>query len=225
MKRAILSRAISVMVLPAMFGLVMGCGAAPAAPITSPPADTAAPPSPVATTPASIPARQSATETPTNPPPTQSTSATRGMTPEAAASAVPTATTLPTPTLRPPATSAPTAEPTADPSVVQAEIADFTLPDIAIPAGATVIWTNLDGPFHTTTSGKDGISAQTADVSWDSSGLAMGKSFSVTFLQPGVFPYTCLFHPSMNATVTVDASSGGETSGAGGGRSGGGDGY
>ena len=107
--------------------------------------------------------------------------------------------------------------------MVQADIVDFILHDITIPAGVTVTWTNLDEEGHTTTSGKDGISPRVDDIAWNSRGLDLGESFSMTFDQPGVFPYTCVFHPWMNATVTVEASSSGAVSGAGGGSSGNGD--
>lgn len=106
--------------------------------------------------------------------------------------------------------------------MVQAEIVDFMLPDITIPVGATVVWTNRDEQGHTATSGKDGIFARFDDIGWDSGGLDLDESFSMTFTQPGVFPYTCRFHPWMNAVLTVGPSSGG-TSGAGGGSSGSGD--
>ena len=227
MKMAISLRAISIIVFPAMIGLALACGAPPPSATAPRPADTVTP-----TVTASIPAGQTTTEAPANLP-TLPPAETPEATPELPASAVPTATTQPSPTppVQPTATSAPTPEskpgptavPTPDPSMVPAEIVDFILPDITIPAGATVIWTNLDEEGHTTTSGKDGISARFDDIAWNSRGLDLGESFSVTFALPGVFPYTCVFHPWMNAIVTVEASSSGQTSGAGGGSSGSGD--
>lgn len=220
--------AISIIAVPGIFFLVLACGAPPPSATPLAPADTVVAPTVMAVTAvaASIPPGQSATETPTDTP-MPPASETPAPAPELTATAVPTATTPPSPTppVRPTATLAPTPDPTADPSMVRAEIVDFILPDITIPAGATVIWTNLDVEGHTTTSGKDGVSARFDDIAWDSRGLDPGESFSVTFAQPGVFPYTCKFHPWMNATVTVDPSSSGETSGTGGVSSGGGDGY
>ena len=99
---------------------------------------------------------------------------------------------------------------------------DFELPDLNIPAGATVVWTNRDQQGHTATSGKDGVSVKFDNIGWDSGGLDLNESFSMTFTQPGVFPYTCRFHPWMNAILTVGPSSG-DTSGVGAGRSGSGD--
>jgi len=86
---------------------------------------------------------------------------------------------------------------------VQADILDFTLPDLNIPVGATVVWTNLDEAGHTATLGQDGRSGSAGGMRWDSGGMDVGESFSQIFPQAGVFPYTCRFHPWMNATVTV----------------------
>jgi plastocyanin len=38
-----------------------------------------------------------------------------------------------------------------------------------------------------------------------SSGLIFpGQSFSMTFSEPGVYPFTCNIHPGMNGTVIVE---------------------
>jgi len=89
---------------------------------------------------------------------------------------------------------------------VQSDIVDFKLQEVTILSGTTVTWTNLDEQGHTSTSGKDGIFASYDNFSWKSGGLDLDESFSMTFDQPGVFPYTCRFHPWMNATVTVQAA-------------------
>ena len=91
--------------------------------------------------------------------------------------------------------------PEADP-VQQADIFDFVLPDITVAAGVTVRWTNLDSEGHTATPGTDGIYDRSG---WDSQGLGLNRSFSHQFDDEGAFPYTCRFHPWMNATVTVVA--------------------
>ena len=83
---------------------------------------------------------------------------------------------------------------------MQSDIINFTLENLTIPVGATVTWANRDEARHTSTSGisdnKDGI--------WDSPILVKGEKFSFTFDQPGVFPYWCLIHPFMTATITVE---------------------
>ncbi|MCI0815439.1 MAG: hypothetical protein J4N29_00140, partial [Chloroflexi bacterium] len=52
-------------------------------------------------------------------------------------------------------------------STVTSEIANFTLEDLTIEAGTTVVWTNLDSSSHTATSG----SSPTPDGSWDTDRL------------------------------------------------------
>ncbi len=75
-------------------------------------------------------------------------------------------------------------------------IKDFDLHpmDIAVPAGATVVWKNLDGEPHTVTS---------VDGTFRSGALDQGDSFSFRFARPGVYRYLCTIHPRMVATVTV----------------------
>jgi plastocyanin len=76
-------------------------------------------------------------------------------------------------------------------------IVDFTFrPDnLTVPVGATVTWTNGDGPGHTTSSDADG---------WDSGVMASGETFQVVFDEPGTFAYHCNIHPFMKATITVE---------------------
>ena len=228
MERA-MKRAFLTIIFPAMLGLVLACGTTPAAAPMSPTA-TVAITAAVSLTPAPITPGENATVAPTNTPtpvvrltpePTSGPSAT----PPAATAAIPpspAADLAKQPADTPDSTSEPKPEPTADPSMVQADIVEVILPGIHISAGVTVVWSNLDEAGHTATSGQDGVSTSIGDISWDSGGLDMGEAFSMTFSQPGVFPYTCRFHPWMNATVTVIPSSGG-ASGASGGSSGSGD--
>lgn len=74
----------------------------------------------------------------------------------------------------------------------------FTPPDITIPAGTTIKWTNQDGPTHTVTSDMAGI--------FDSGSLAPNTSFSFTFTTPGTFTYHCAIHPTMMGKVVVTAA-------------------
>lgn len=101
---------------------------------------------------------------------------------------------LPAPSGTSPAT--PAASPAADLASVTIDIRTFafTPAQIVIPAGITVTWTNHDAVPHTVTA---------ADRSWDSGALAPGQSWSHAFDQPGVYPYVCLFHPSMTGTIQV----------------------
>lgn len=76
------------------------------------------------------------------------------------------------------------------------------MPNVNVPVGGAVTWTNQDGVPHTTTSGKDG---KFDGVGWDSPSLSTGLSFSHTFTQAGTFSYTCRIHPSLKGAVTVGA--------------------
>lgn len=80
-------------------------------------------------------------------------------------------------------------------SVVQATIKSYTLPNLTVAVGTTITWTQTETEGHTVTSATAGL--------WDSGGLDKGKTFSYTFAKAGVYPYKCLFHSSMTATVTV----------------------
>lgn len=68
---------------------------------------------------------------------------------------------------------------------------------IEIPAGATVTWTNLGRGPHTV--------SDTGD--FNSGLLAPGATFSLTFNEPGAYPYFCKIHPDrMMGTVVVTGS-------------------
>ena len=102
----------------------------------------------------------------------------------------------------PVATSTPTPTPsTCQSGVVQVDIQNFAFSSqtIAVCAGATVRWTNLDSVPHTTTS-DTGI--------WDSGLLNQNQSFSFTFGSPGTYAYHCTPHPSMHGTIRVVAPTG-----------------
>jgi plastocyanin len=103
-----------------------------------------------------------------------------------------------------PATATPTTGPTATatvtptPSVISvfATIANFVyLPDpIVIRAGQTVRWTNLDPAVHTVTADNH---------TFTSPRLSQGDTYTMTFPQPGTYPYFCEPHPFMHGTVEV----------------------
>ena len=75
-------------------------------------------------------------------------------------------------------------------------IADFAFapPDLSVPAGTTVTWTNNDPLGHSVVAGDD---------SFASDDLGDGATFEFTFDEPGEYPYICGIHPSMTGTVTV----------------------
>ena len=84
--------------------------------------------------------------------------------------------------------------------VFQVTTASFTHPNLSIPVGTKVQWTNADSASHTVTSGKDG---KFDGSGWNSPELAPGRVFQLTFEKTGAFTYTCTIHPTMNAVVTV----------------------
>lgn len=63
-----------------------------------------------------------------------------------------------------------------------------------IQVGTTVQWINSDNVAHTSTS--------TTNV-WSSPTILPGGSYSFTFQSTGSFPYHCVIHPGMVATITV----------------------
>jgi plastocyanin len=96
----------------------------------------------------------------------------------------------------PTATTAATVTPT--PSIISAfaTIANFVyLPDpIVIRAGQAIRWTNLDVEIHTVTAD---------NLSFTSPRMNLGDTFTMTFMQPGTYPYFCEPHPFMHGTVEV----------------------
>ena len=162
-----------------------------------------------------------ATNTPEPPPPPQATEVPASPTPsptpiittpvaEAPTStpSPPTSTpVLPTPSPVPPtSTPTPTAPtPTPTPEAVISNIVDFTLENLTVSVGTTVMWVNQDRAPHTTTAG---TSRNKKTGEWDSGNLRQAESFSFTLNEPGTFPYFCNIHPDMRATVTVVGTGG-----------------
>ena len=167
-------------------------------------------------------ATSTATDTPEPPPPPQATEVPASPTPSpmpimtTPVAEAPTSTpTLPTSTPIPPtpspvppnSTPTPTAPtPTPTPEAVFSNIVDFTLENLTVSAGTTVMWVNQDRAPHTTTAGTSGNN-RTGE--WDSGNLRQDETFSFTFDEPGTFPYFCNLHSNMKATVTVEEAGGG----------------
>ena len=66
---------------------------------------------------------------------------------------------------------------------------------ITVKAGTTVKWTNFDQTTHDATS-ETGV--------FGSGNLTNGQSYSYRFNQTGTYPYYCVSHPFMKATVVVE---------------------
>ena len=71
---------------------------------------------------------------------------------------------------------------------------------IAVNAGGTVIWDNVDSVAHTVTSGT--LESGPTGL-FDSSLLLGGNAFEVTFDSAGSYDYFCLVHPWMVGSVQV----------------------
>jgi plastocyanin len=70
----------------------------------------------------------------------------------------------------------------------------FTPPELTVPVGTTVTWTNNHAANHTVTS-DTGV--------FDSGTMAQGATFAFTFTEAGEFPYHCSIHSSMTAKIIV----------------------
>jgi plastocyanin len=77
------------------------------------------------------------------------------------------------------------------------EIKDFAFnpPEITVPVGGSVTWTNDDGTPHTAT-GLDREVLQSGTI-------APGESFTQTFDTAGTFDYFCEFHANMKGSIVV----------------------
>ena len=153
---------------------VVGAGAPTPSPTATPPPAAAATAVPTAT----------ATQTPQ---------------PTVGATAAPSATSTPIPMPSPSPTATATAEPPPQGETIQATIQNFSLEDLTVRVGDTIVWTQQDQTTHTTTSGLPTV----PDGIWDSGFLNNGQTFSFTLTEVGTFPFYCAIHPSMRATVTV----------------------
>ena len=90
--------------------------------------------------------------------------------------------------------------PSTTPGTLDSQIANFTLEDLSISVGTTVVWENQDAAPHTVTSGV----SPDKDGNWDSEVLNPVQTFTFTFQETGQFPYFCAVHPFMTAMVTVN---------------------
>jgi plastocyanin len=71
----------------------------------------------------------------------------------------------------------------------------FDPPQISVPTGNTVFWTNDDSIQHTVTS-DEGL--------FDAGPISPGDTFENTFDSAGEFSYHCAIHPFMTGVVIVN---------------------
>ncbi len=80
-------------------------------------------------------------------------------------------------------------------------LALYYTPELAtVPVGNPIQWDNQTATDHTVT--HDGCLTKKT-CAFDSGSVLPGKSFTLSFLQPGTYPYYCRLHPIMRGTITV----------------------
>jgi plastocyanin len=80
-------------------------------------------------------------------------------------------------------------------SGTEVKIDNFSFgPDVTIPAGTTVTWTNHDDVPHVVASDTNIFKSKALDTD---------DHFSYTFSKPGTYVYYCTVHPRMTAKVVV----------------------
>lgn len=94
----------------------------------------------------------------------------------------------------PPGSPGPTPSAQAGATEVRMAGSRFAPLDITVSVGASVTWINDDSLPHTATA---------TDRSWSSGNLASGDRYSRTFAAAGTYSYICIYHPWMQATITV----------------------
>jgi plastocyanin len=83
---------------------------------------------------------------------------------------------------------------TADATKIIVKDFMFNPTPLAVKAGSTVTWTNMDDEPHTVVS-DTGV--------FKSGGMDTNESFSFKFDKPGTYHFTCSIHPRMVGTVVV----------------------
>src|SRR5215211_3987400 len=71
----------------------------------------------------------------------------------------------------------------------------FDPPQINVPTGSIVSWTNVDSIQHTVTSDEQGL--------FDAGPISPGDTFENVFDSAGEFGYHCAIHPFMTGLVMV----------------------
>jgi plastocyanin len=84
--------------------------------------------------------------------------------------------------------------PVADANTIVLKDFHFAPMSLTVPAGATVVWKNLDGEPHTVVS-SEGL--------FRSGGLDQNDSFTFKFSKPGTYKFLCSIHPQMLGTIVV----------------------
>lgn len=92
--------------------------------------------------------------------------------------------------------------PTLNENGVTIQTFQFKPSSLEVKAGTRVAWTNGDDILHTVTSGTPG----SPDRRFHSPLDGKGATYSVTFTDPGTYPYFCNRHRSMRGEIVVKQS-------------------
>lgn len=93
-------------------------------------------------------------------------------------------------------------------SAVSLERSRFVPPQVSVPAGETVVWTNNDSVGHTVTADDGSFDSHPNCGSIGGACMIPAETFRFTFSQPGTVAYYCRVHGSaggkgMAGSVTV----------------------
>lgn len=81
--------------------------------------------------------------------------------------------------------------------MVTIENSQFNPSTVTVNVGTMVMWANREGTSHRIVSDTGSPQAFSSDTLLD------GAYFRFTFTRPGIYPYHCSIHPSVNGTVIV----------------------
>lgn len=85
---------------------------------------------------------------------------------------------------------------------VNIQVFQFQPGAVEVQAGTAVTWTNRDDIEHTVTSGDPEHRGGRFDLRLP----GRGTTRTVTFSEPGVYPYFCDRHPSMRGEIRVNST-------------------
>jgi plastocyanin len=84
---------------------------------------------------------------------------------------------------------------------VRIELARFEPRELTVSPGTEVVFVNEDNYDHTITEGTEGQAVAGAFVNEE---LPADSTIRVVFDEPGTFQITCIIHPTMQMTITVE---------------------
>ncbi len=85
--------------------------------------------------------------------------------------------------------------------IMMEQPAPYYSPGVAsVPAGYRIQWNNITATAHTVTH-DDCLTEKSC--AFDSGSVAPGKSFTLSILEPGRYPYYCRLHPIMRGTIMI----------------------